>query len=85
MQSSSTLPFNRRIPTLDGARSRGIYVQFYDPDGRKMARSRARFERIQRRRRRMRDAVAGAPEQEIGTDAAVAMQEPPSREVASEP
>ena len=22
-----------RIPTLDGARSRGIYVQFYDPDG----------------------------------------------------
>ena len=35
MQSSSTLPFNRRIPTLDGARSRGIYVQFYDPDGRR--------------------------------------------------
>ena len=33
MQSSSTLPFNRRVPTLDGARSRGIYVQFYDPDG----------------------------------------------------
>ena len=35
MQSSSTLPFTRRIPTLDGARSRGIYVQFYDPDGRR--------------------------------------------------
>jgi len=35
MQSSSTLPFKRRIPTLDGARSRGIYVQFYDPDGRR--------------------------------------------------
>jgi hypothetical protein len=35
MQSSSTLPFNRRVPTLDGARSRGIYVQFYDPDGRR--------------------------------------------------
>ena len=31
MQSSSTLPFNRRVPTLDGVRSRGIYVQFYDP------------------------------------------------------
>lgn len=35
MQSSSTLPVNRRVPTLDGARSRGIYVQFYDPDGRR--------------------------------------------------
>ena len=35
MQSSSTLPSTRRIPTLDGARSRGIYVQFYDPDGRR--------------------------------------------------
>ena len=33
MQSNSTLPFNRRIPTLDGARARGIHVQFYDPDG----------------------------------------------------
>jgi hypothetical protein len=35
MQSSSTLLFNRRVPTLDGARARGIYVQFYDPDGRR--------------------------------------------------
>jgi hypothetical protein len=35
MQSSGTLLFNRRVPTLDGARSRGIYVQFYDPDGRR--------------------------------------------------
>ena len=25
----------RRVPTLDGARSRGIYVEFYDPDGRR--------------------------------------------------
>ena len=35
MQSNSTLPSRWRIPTLDGARSRGIYVQFYDPDGRR--------------------------------------------------
>ena len=35
MQSNSTLPSSRRVPTLDGARSRGIYVQFYDPDGRR--------------------------------------------------
>ena len=35
MQSSSPLPSGWRIPTLDGARSRGIYVQFYDPDGRR--------------------------------------------------
>ena len=34
MQSNSTLPPGWRIPTLDGARSRGIYVQFYDPCGR---------------------------------------------------
>jgi hypothetical protein len=33
MQPISSLPWNRRVPTLDGARSRGIYVQFYDPDG----------------------------------------------------
>ena len=35
MQPTSTLPSTRRVPTLDGARSRGIYVQFYDPDGRR--------------------------------------------------
>jgi hypothetical protein len=23
----------RRVPVLDGARSRGIYIEFYDPDG----------------------------------------------------
>ena len=33
MQPISTLPFSRRVPVLDGARHRGIYVQFYDPDG----------------------------------------------------
>ena len=35
MQPSSTLPSTRRVTVLDGARSRGIYVQFYDPDGRR--------------------------------------------------
>ncbi len=33
MQSTATLPYGPRIPTLDGARHRGIYVQFYDPSG----------------------------------------------------
>ena len=33
MQPISSLPFSRRVPVLDGARHRGIYVQFYDPDG----------------------------------------------------
>jgi hypothetical protein len=28
-----TPAFNRRVPTLDGARTRGIYVEFYDPHG----------------------------------------------------
>ena len=35
MQPISTLPINRRVPVLDGARTRGIYVEFYDPDGRR--------------------------------------------------
>jgi hypothetical protein len=35
MQPISTLPINRRVPVLDGARHRGIYVQFYDPEGRR--------------------------------------------------
>ena len=35
MQSISSLSGNRRVPTLDDARSRGIYVEFYDPDGRR--------------------------------------------------
>jgi len=30
----TTLPArDRRVPTLDGARCRGIFVEFYDPDG----------------------------------------------------
>lgn len=33
MKPITLLPPNRRIPTLDGARHRGIYIQFYDPDG----------------------------------------------------
>jgi hypothetical protein len=35
MQTISSLPYGRRVPVLDGARTRGIYVQFYDPDGRR--------------------------------------------------
>jgi hypothetical protein len=33
MQRISSLPVNRRVPVLDGARHWGIYVQFYDSDG----------------------------------------------------
>lgn len=33
MNTNTLLPSTRRVPTLDGARSRGIYVEFYDPDG----------------------------------------------------
>jgi hypothetical protein len=33
MQPIRSLPQGRRVPVLDGARHRGIYVQFYDPDG----------------------------------------------------
>ena len=31
--NSITAALPRRVPVLDGARSRGIYVEFYDPDG----------------------------------------------------
>ena len=32
----TTLPVaDRRVSTLDGARTRGIFVEFYDPDGRR--------------------------------------------------
>ena len=34
----------------------------YDPEGKKMARSRARWARIETRRDRIADALAGAPE-----------------------
>ncbi|MBV9915751.1 MAG: hypothetical protein JO153_04545 [Solirubrobacterales bacterium] len=40
--------------------------RFYDPSGRKLARSRARWERITARRRRISDAIAGAPEVAAG-------------------
>ncbi len=35
--------------------------RFYDPDGKKLERSRERWRRIQRRRRRVSDLIAGAP------------------------
>jgi hypothetical protein len=35
--------------------------RLYDPDGRRMTRSRARWTRITARRRRITDAIAGAP------------------------
>lgn len=44
-------------PTSPWARRR------YPPEGRRMARSRARFARIRERRRRMLDAIGGAPSQ----------------------
>ncbi len=34
----------------------------YDPGGRKLARAQARWQRIEARRRRVTDAIAGAPE-----------------------
>jgi hypothetical protein len=36
--------------------------RFYKPGGRKRARAEARWERIDARRRRLYDAIAGAPE-----------------------
>ena len=55
-----------------------------DPDGRKLARSRARFERIEARRRRIAEAIAGAPEDAAGAEAQVAVQETASHGTRSE-
>jgi hypothetical protein len=33
MHATSAAAWNHRVPTLDGARSRGIHAEFYDPDG----------------------------------------------------
>ena len=52
--------------------------RFYDPDGHKLARSRARWERIRARRRRVTDAIAGAPES-VGDSAAAV---PPEKEAS---
>jgi hypothetical protein len=40
--------------------------RFYPPDGKKIERSRARWRRIQRRRQRVSDLIAGAPEPDAG-------------------
>jgi hypothetical protein len=33
MNTTNLLAWNPRVPVLDGARARGIYLQFYDPHG----------------------------------------------------
>ena len=33
MQPTTLPAWDRRVPTLDGARTRGVFVEFYDPDG----------------------------------------------------
>lgn len=40
--------------------------RFYSPQGEKLARARTRFERASRRRQRVADAIAGAPEDRYG-------------------
>ncbi len=58
--------------------------RFYDLDGRKLARSSARFERIEARRRRVADAIAGAPDGATEPQAAGAIQEKTSQETVRE-
>lgn len=42
--------------------------RLYDPHGRKLARSQARWQRIAQRRRRLADAIAGAPGSPVATE-----------------
>ncbi len=54
--------------------------RFYAPGGRKLARSEARWQRINARRRRLSDAVAGAPEAALAIDPDLgSTQEPEAR------
>ncbi len=50
--------------------------KFYDPDGKKMERSKARWRRIEARRRRVSDVLAGAPADELEAKAAAAHAAP---------
>jgi hypothetical protein len=65
-----------RLASPDSAWARRLY----DPDGRKLARSRARWERIKARRLRVADAIAGAPGVPVEIESVVAPQAPPARE-----
>jgi hypothetical protein len=56
--------------------------RFYDPGGRELARSRARWDPISARRRRVADTIAGAPEPPVGIAPVVASQERAAREPA---
>lgn len=49
--------------------------RFYKPGGRRVARAEARWERIQARRRRLQDAIAGAPGTAPAIEPAVAREE----------
>jgi len=63
-----------RLAAPDSAWAR----RFYPPDGHKLERSRARFARVRARRRRLADAVAGAPGTRVaaGLEAPVALEAP---------
>ncbi len=51
--------------------------RFYAPDGRKLARSKRRWKRISARRRRLSDAIAGAPEASFVNDPDLGVPEGP--------
>jgi hypothetical protein len=67
------IPFLSIFGTVRLAAPRSPWARrFYAPDGKKMERSKARWRRIEARRRRVGDVVAGAPEEELEAKAAAA-------------
>lgn len=72
------VPFASLVGILRLASPRSPWARrLYKPDGRKMARSQARWKRIEARRRRLSDAVAGAPGAQPAIEAVVATEEMP--------
>jgi hypothetical protein len=70
------LPITSLVGALRLASPTSVWARrFYKPEGRKLARSRARWERIQARRRRLTDAIAGAPTSTAALEPALAGKE----------
>lgn len=69
------IPFVSLAGALRLASPTSIWARrFYDPNGRRFARSQARWKRIQARRQRLSDMIAGAPETPVAIESPLATE-----------